>query len=221
VVVEAGANIGSHTLAISEFVGDEGAVYAFEPQGAVFQILCANMALNSRLNVKCYCEAVGENPAHTLVRRLNFRVENNFGGLSVGGDLPGDLVPVVTVDSLQLPRCNLLKADVEGGELGVIKGAAETIKKYHPALYIESPLATRENDRKERSAALIAHIMSLDYDLYWHAPLMFNPKNFYGNPSNVFARIISLNMLCVHRSVPSKIQGLRRIDGPESNWWRA
>ena len=60
VVVEAGANIGAHTLALSKIVDPRGAVYAYEPQRPVFQILCGNMALNGRLNVDCRREALGE-----------------------------------------------------------------------------------------------------------------------------------------------------------------
>src|SRR5262245_48257434 len=40
-VVEAGANIGTHTLALSRLVGPQGKVWALEPQQLVFQMLCA------------------------------------------------------------------------------------------------------------------------------------------------------------------------------------
>lgn len=45
VVIEAGANIGAHTLLLSRLVGATGLVYAYEPQRIVFQTLCGN---NSR-----------------------------------------------------------------------------------------------------------------------------------------------------------------------------
>ena len=51
VVVEAGSNIGAHTVLISRLVGDGGAVIAYEPQRIVFQTLCANLALNQCVNV--------------------------------------------------------------------------------------------------------------------------------------------------------------------------
>src|SRR6186997_961635 len=51
VVVEAGANIGTHTLALSRLAGASGQVHAFEPQRLVFQTLCANLALNHCTNV--------------------------------------------------------------------------------------------------------------------------------------------------------------------------
>ena len=48
IVLEIGANIGTHTLFFARQVGHDGLVIAFEPQRLVFQCLCANMALNQR-----------------------------------------------------------------------------------------------------------------------------------------------------------------------------
>src|SRR6185312_4051355 len=44
-VVEAGANIGAHTVHLARLCAP-APLYAFEPQQRVFQILCANLALN-------------------------------------------------------------------------------------------------------------------------------------------------------------------------------
>ena len=44
-VIEVGSNIGSHTIMLSKAVGENGKVYAFEPQRHTFQLLCANLAL--------------------------------------------------------------------------------------------------------------------------------------------------------------------------------
>jgi len=211
IVVEAGANVGAHTLALSRLVGEKGAVYAFEPQRVLFQTLCANMALNSRTNVHCRCEAVGERPDWIFVPALDFDAENNFAGLGLGEYQTGEKTPVVTVDGLQLPRCDLLKVDVEGMEWSVLKGAAKTIEQFRPILYVE-------NDRRDRSAALIEHITSLGYSLYWHLPRLFNPANYFENAHNEFANIVSANMLGVHASVKTAISGLRPVEGPEDYW---
>jgi len=211
VVLEAGANIGAHTLALSKLVGETGAVYAFEPQRVLFQTLCANMALNSRTNVHCRCEALGEKPGWIFVPALDFDAENNFAGLGLGQYQAGEKTPVATVDALELPRCDLLKVDVEGMELSVLKGATETIEKSRPILYVE-------NDRPDRSAALIEHIMSSGYVLYWHLPRLFHPANYFDNRQNEFANIVSANMLGVHASVKTAISGLRPIEGPEHYW---
>lgn len=204
--VEAGANIGAHTLALSEFVGERGRVFAFEPQRIVFQTLCANVALNSRLNVDCRQVALGEASGSLFVPPIDYRSPNNFGGLGLGDWKEGEHVPQITLDSLQLPRCDLLKADVEGMELAVLRGAAETIRRCRPVLYVES-------DRVERRAELVAFIRALNYRLYWHTPRLFWQANHFQNATNVFADATSFNLLCVHESVKANFQGLKPVEG--------
>ena len=51
-VLEAGANMGSHTVWLSKHVGQEGAVYAFEPARHTFQLLCANLVANDCLRLR-------------------------------------------------------------------------------------------------------------------------------------------------------------------------
>ena len=209
VAVEVGANIGAHTVLLARQVGPAGRVIAFEPQRVVFQTLCANVALNSLTNVDCQQQAVGEQAGTLLVPPLNYTQQNNFGGLALGGFADGEPVPVVTLDSLNLPRLNVLKIDVEGMERAVIAGAVETLDRCRPILYVE-------NDRADRSAELIQLLDSLEYNLYWHCPPLFNPHNFAGNSSNVFGQIISKNMVGVHRSVPQKLDGFEPVRVPGS-----
>ena len=91
--VEVGANIGAHTLFIAQCVGPRGRVLAFEPQRIIFQILCANLALNGIEHVDAHWAAVGEKAGHIRVPRLDSSKSNNFGGLSIGGYEHGDLCP--------------------------------------------------------------------------------------------------------------------------------
>jgi FkbM family methyltransferase len=179
----------------------------------LFQILCANVALNGYVNVFCRQEAVGNESGTINVPPVDYGVEANFGGLQLGGEVPGESVTVSTLDSLELKRCDLIKVDVEGMELEVLRGAAATIERCHPILYVE-------NDRVEKSPALIEFIMSLGYVLYWHLPPLYHQANYYRNPKNVFGRIVSSNMLCVHRSVASSINGLQQIRRADEHWMR-
>jgi FkbM family methyltransferase len=209
-VVEAGANIGAHTLILAQQVGPRGRVYAFEPQRVLFQTLCANMALNSLTHVYCRQEALGAAAGTTYVPWLDYNAENNFGGLSLT-HRQGEPVPVVPLDSLDLPRCDFLKIDVEGMELEVLRGASQTIQRFRPLLYVE-------NDRPEQSAELIRYLQELGYELYWHLPPLYSPHNSFRNPENEFGRTVSVNMLGVHRSVPQNISGLAKVEGPHSDW---
>jgi hypothetical protein len=55
-----------------------------------------------------------------------------------------------------------------------------------------------ENDRPDRSEALVRWIDGLGYRLYWHRPPLYNPDNFLNNRHNEYPGIVSQNMLCVH-----------------------
>ncbi len=208
IVLDIGANIGPHTLYFSKAVGQKGIVLAFEPQRIIFQTLCANMALNSVLNVQCFNSAVGEIPGLITVPILDYNVDSNFGGLNLGTSESGEQVPVIPIDSLNLPRCNFLKIDVEGMEIKVLDGARDTIQKHKPLLYVE-------NDRKENSSALIEYISTLGYKMYLHLPPLFNEDNFYKNSTNVFGNIVSLNLLCFHSTVKANVSGLTPVEGPQ------
>jgi FkbM family methyltransferase len=210
-VVEVGANIGAHTLPLAQHVGPSGVVYAFEPQRILFQTLCANMALNGVTNAHCHQVAVGQAAGHIVVPWLDYGVENNFGGLGLGGYRDGERVAQVTLDQLGLARCRLLKIDVEGMEQQVLEGAAGTVARCRPFLYVE-------NDRQEKSASLIAWLLNAAYRLYWHLPRLFNPGNYFSNPENLFGNIVSVNMLCVPEETGLLIDGLRPIHGPDSRW---
>jgi FkbM family methyltransferase len=209
VVLDIGANLGAHTLFFARQVGAAGRVLAFEPQRVLFQMLCANVALNSLLNVWCYPHAVGAAPGAIAVPAIDYCRPNNFGGLSLEGDAGGERVPVVTLDGLDLPRCNLIKIDVEGMERAVLCGARDTLARFRPLLYVE-------NDRADRSAELICLLDELDYTLYWHQPPLYNPNNYFGNPENVFGNTISGNMLCIHRSAPICAQGFQAVEVPRT-----
>ncbi len=111
-MVEVGANAGAHTVSLSQAVGPAGLVLAFEPQRILLQTLCANLALNSLTNVHAFWAAVGNSPGSIVVPPLDYTQDNNFGGLELGGYQQGEQVPVLTLDSLKLPRCHFLKIDV-------------------------------------------------------------------------------------------------------------
>jgi FkbM family methyltransferase len=189
-VLDVGANIGVFTLPMARAVGAGGTVIAFEPQRISFQTLCANVALNSLINVDCRCNAVGRRPGTVTVPMLDPNATQNFGGLSLEGREQGLPVDVITIDGLKLGQCHFMKIDVEGMEEDVIRGGDRTIRSHRPLMYVE-------NDRAAKSDALVRAIDRLGYRMFWHRAIMFNPDNFAGNRENVFGPLVSLNMLCV------------------------
>lgn len=214
VVVEVGANIGTHTLVLAKAVGPMGLVIAYEPQRAMFQLLCANMALNDVMNVDARPIAVGATDGTTRIPVPDYSQPGNFGGVSLDGNVDLDSnrrVPLsrLDVDFLSKsywPRVHLIKIDVEGMEGDVIKGASMLIRERRPILYVE-------NDRLPKSVELIELIWSFGYRCYWHLPPMFNPNNFAGNPENIWQEgLVSVNMLCIHRDRPADIEGLVLVE---------
>lgn len=51
---------------------------------------------------------------------------------------PEGSIKIITIDSLNLPRCDLLHLDVEEFEPNVLQGAEKTIAKYKPVIILEA-----------------------------------------------------------------------------------
>ncbi|WP_126282979.1 FkbM family methyltransferase [Burkholderia stagnalis] len=196
VVVEAGANIGSHTVMLSRAVGDAGIVFAFEPQRHTFQLLCANLALNERLNVRALQCAVGDAEGAVEFPIADPRLANNFGGSSLFlQGLPTESVALRTVDSLRLPRFDFLKADVEGFEANVIRGAHESIRTHRPIVYLEY----LNHYTGDSSKVFLDYFTSLDYRVWYFITPVFNHQNYLGSAENVFDGIWSFDLICIPR----------------------
>lgn len=210
-VAEVGANIGALTVPIAKRVGPRGRVVAYEPQPVIFQNLCANISLNSLLHVDCVNAGLSNVEGTVRIPNLDYAKENNFGGLQLDGVEVGTEVEVKRFDDCYpYNALHLIKIDVEGMELKVLEGATATIEKFHPMLYVE-------NDRVEKSPALIRFIQSLGYRLWWHTPKLFNGKNFFENTENVWPNISSFNMLCIHRTLHMRSVDLEEIKNPDDH----
>ncbi|MBO6758770.1 MAG: FkbM family methyltransferase [Roseibium sp.] len=218
VAVEVGANIGAMTVPMAEKVGRGGLIYAFEPQVLVFQQLCANLALNDTVNVAAFNAGCGAAEGRLPVARFDPQKPNNFGGITLDrmrDDTSPIPVRLETLDGLLVPhRLDLIKCDVEGMELDVLRGADRLIKSFKPALYLENHLA-------EKSRDLIQHIADLGYTCWWHLPPLFNKENHARNGEDIFGNIVSFNMMCLPAGDARNVVGLRPVSGPDDhpkNW---
>jgi len=216
IVVEAGANLGAHTVLLARLAGGTGAVLAFEPQRVLYQMLCANMVLNNIINFEAEKCGLGNRSLTLHIPRLDYGARNNFGGLSLDLVEDGEPVLVKKLDSYGLGKCSFIKIDVEGMEQQVLEGAANTIHARRPVMYVE-------NDRKEKSPGLIQLLLAMDYALWWHITPLYNPNNYAGNKNNVFGNTVSINMLCVPKErtggeTREMESSMVEVAGPD-DWW--
>lgn len=193
VVLDVGANIGAHTVVLSQLVGDSGGVIAFEPERYNFYTLCGNLALNNIMNVVAFQQGVSNENGTIKVPYINSPHNTNYGCLELDADwskVAHYVVPCVKIDSIGLERCDFIKMDVEGMERIALEGAVETIKKFKPVLYVE-------DDREDKSVELRRFIKELGYKIEQHDAPLFNKSNFNKEKYNVFGNLVSQDLLCI------------------------
>ena len=138
-VVDVGANIGCHSISYGRFNPDV-TIWAFEPQKKLFDILNRNVSINKLKNIKTFDFGVGHKEMNCTMSSLDkvydeMKNGHNKGGLGIGHG--GESIVIKTLDSIELPGLDFMKIDVEGAEGLVIKGAQNTIRKFHPTILFE------------------------------------------------------------------------------------
>jgi FkbM family methyltransferase len=129
-VIDIGAFIGDHTAAYSLSVGESGKVIAFEPNPVAFHCLVHNVGKCG--NVLTFNHALGsESKGCDLTGEFaSAYLQEGASGVRVS------VRPLSNFDSL-FSRIDLIKIDVEGYELNVLKGAEKLVEKFHPHMVIE------------------------------------------------------------------------------------
>lgn len=135
-VVDAGANVGYMTLLASAVAGPEGLVLAFEPHPDLFSVLEQNVASArtqfQAARTELHNEALGEEVGRAgLVLPANFDTNDGIARISAdaGGVDPTLPVSVTTLDGvLGESSVDVLKLDVEGFELHVLRGATRALE---------------------------------------------------------------------------------------------
>ena len=143
-VVDAGAHIGHHSVVFSKAVGPRGRVLSFEPQTYLFNLLCANLALNACRNCVPFRVALGEAGGTLRMASLDYEIANNFGSLCISAVHPewatGEEVEVTTLDAVLSTRKlqpDFIKIDVQTFELFVLRGAQQTLRDFRPIVWVE------------------------------------------------------------------------------------
>lgn len=135
VAIDIGANVGVYALLFGQWVGPRGRVYAFEPAAGARKGLTRHIALNALRDViVTRPEAITGKDGSTRFSGDDANGANRVITASEHPDAPTDVisVPAITLDRFcaeQGIRPALLKIDVEGAELDVLRGARETLRK--------------------------------------------------------------------------------------------
>ena len=205
-IIEVGSNIGTHTIPLAKQVLNGGFVYAIEPQYQNHKLLLDNIKNNELKNVKALKIAISSKEGEAYMNTFDENITSNYGDARIFSSnfKNAESVTVKTLDQLfyddikERKIIKLIKCDAQGQELNVIQGSKKIIDEYKPNLYLE-------NDDIHTSKALIEIIKNMGYILFWHLPPLYNPDNFLKNNKNIFPKIVSCNMLCIHRSTKIKL----------------
>jgi FkbM family methyltransferase len=124
------------------------------------------------MNVKAFNVALGSRQYYIEVPTLDLTIATNFGGITLGKphheqpDAPMNLAKVVPLDDLVRDDdvVDFIKIDVEGGELGVLKGAAKILKRDKPVLFVETDHTETDKDQ------LLSYIKDAGYMIDQQGP---------------------------------------------------
>lgn len=190
IAVDCGANVGALSLRWAKTMTGWGSVLAVEAQERLFYALCGNAALNNAFNLRPIWGAVGSVNGTMRMPVPDYMSPGSLGSVAlrqhdasqeyIGQDLDFSDAAMVdvralTIDGMNLPRCDLLKIDIEGMELDALQGAVETLKRHKPVVMVEMLKCDR--------SGVIDLLDGFGYELH---------------------KLDEMNMLAVHRDDPTR-----------------
>ncbi|MDR3347608.1 MAG: FkbM family methyltransferase [Helicobacteraceae bacterium] len=133
VVIDAGAWIGD----FAAYAASKNALcYAFEPTSETYDILCKTAELNDNKIIpikKGLSDIAGE-------RKFSINIDGIGNQITQDEQTAGETIQITTLDQFvkerKLERVDFIKADIEGAERDMLKGARNTLAKFAPKLAI-------------------------------------------------------------------------------------
>lgn len=189
-VIDIGANIGAHTLPLARLVGPQGHIFALEPTHFAYEKLCQNVARNPDLSQQTTVEQVmltGSSEAALepalysswpLAKERQEHVKHGGRAMSTEGAVSTTLDDYV--ESRKIAAVKLLKIDVDGFEVDVLKGCANLLSHQKPIIVMELAPYTLE-ERGQSLEALLEILDRASYRLTDEA----TGKNLSSNPATL------------------------------------
>jgi FkbM family methyltransferase len=150
VFVDVGSNIGSHTLNAARLVGSTGSVFAFEADPDTYNLLVKNIEFNNLTNVTvkrtCVSDQVGTVSfyKHRDSAKSSIVDRGEKLSLTLPAEMLDNLIPINT-------KIDILKVDVEGAELNVLRGARRIfLDQRPPSVVIIEVFDVRDNTDKSQ-----------------------------------------------------------------------
>lgn len=152
-VVDVGANIGYYTTLLAKLVGEEGRVFAFEPETNNYNLLLKNINTNDFNNVYTHNSAVGRKSGKLKLYKsreeLCGRYSNGMHRVYPSMFCVDEAieVDVVTLDEgiWADHKISFVKIDAEGAELDILYGMKKILEQDHVSMILEyGPACVRE-----------------------------------------------------------------------------
>lgn len=211
IVIDIGANVGIYTMKLSQLVGYDGQVFAFEPIPVTYDILSNNIKKLGLNNVKTYCKALSEeNGFFKMVVPTNQHGVKNYylSRLVLSSDsAESESYNVETqrldefVEVNEIRDVHFIKCDVEGAELLVMKGAEHTIEIFKPHIMCE--IAGHGRAFAYQDEDLFGFFLDLGYSSSFYNGVQLVSCN---EPQKGQA-----NYLFIHRSMKNRVINLDQL----------
>jgi FkbM family methyltransferase len=173
-VLDIGANLGTFCVPLAKKILALK-FHAFEPQRIINYQLCANVIINSLDNVYTYELALSNEDTDVELAMPDYAKETNIGAFSIDAEVrkneyecatvnTTDKIQLIPLDMMLFDNVKLIKIDVEGHELEVIKGGIETIKaNNYPPIIFEA--WTWKPWYQEKRTALFEYLQGHGYEI--------------------------------------------------------
>ncbi len=173
-VIDIGANIGVYSKFLSEYVGKDGRVFAFEPIKITYNFLKQNTKELNLINVVCYNSALSDSEGEVIMEIPSVTAGENFFRARIikrnNSEQKYKTYKIQTrildeIEEINSNNISFIKCDVEGHELAVLKGSRKTIMASKCSLLVE---VNDDPAEDEDALSVFNFLIDLNYKPFWY-----------------------------------------------------